>query len=333
MGASFTTRLASAATRCGFAVGCFAIRVLPRHWLFRLADGAASLAYLLFKRFRSRSRENIAAAFDEKLSGTAVENIARRSLRNFFRDCVEIGIVLESSDEEIRAQVPIIGMEYLDTALEKGSGVVVLSAHLGNFFLLGTRLAVDGYPVFVLVNQTSDGQFAELMDRYRLKVKQRTIHARPRRAALKQLNEILRGNEIAIVIADEYRRGNGVPVPLFGHTVLARRGPATMALRTGAAVVPACIVRQADDSLQLVIEPELELDHSGTTKAQVTENTVRLTRWLESTVRRYPDQWNWMNIHWWQNTNTETLQRQRVERGEKTSMKGETGEKQQEGSR
>jgi KDO2-lipid IV(A) lauroyltransferase len=333
MGASFTTRLASAATRCGFAVGCFAIRVLPRHWLFRLADGLASLAYFLFKGFRSRSRKNIAAAFDEKLSGAAVENIARRSLRNFFRDCVEIGIVLESSDEEVRAQVPIIGKEYLDTALEKGSGVVVLSAHLGNFFLLGTRLALDGYPVFVLVNQPRDGQFAELMDRYRLKVKQRTIHARPRRAALKQLNEILRRNEIAIVIADEYRRGNGIPVPLFGHTVLARRGPATLALRTGAAVVPACIVRQPDDSLQLVIEPELEFDRSGTTKAQVTENTVRLTRWLESTVRRYPDQWNWMNIHWWQNTNTETLQRQRVERGEKTSMKGETGEKQQEGSR
>ena len=149
MGASFTTRLASAATRCGFTVGCFAIRVLPRHWLFRLADGLASLAYLLFKRFRSRSRENIAAAFDEKLSGTAVENIARRSLRNFFRDCVEIGIVLESSDEEIRAQVPIIGKEYLDTALEKGSGVVILIAHLGNFFILGTRLAVEGYPVFL----------------------------------------------------------------------------------------------------------------------------------------------------------------------------------------
>ena len=333
MGASFTTRLASAATRCGFAGGCFAVRVLPRHWLFRLADGLASLAYLLFKGFRSRSRENIAAAFDEKLSETAVENIARRSLRNFFRACVEIGIVLESSDEEVRVQVPIIGKEYLDTALEKGSGVVVLSAHLGNFFILGTRLAVDGYPVFVLVNQPRDGQFAELMDRYRLKVKQRTIHARPRRAALKQLNEILRRNEIAIVIADEYRRGNGIPVPLFGHTVLARRGPATLALRTGAAVVPACIVRQADDSLQLVIEPELEFDRSGTTKAQVTENTVRLTRWLESTVRRYPDQWNWMNIHWWQNTNTETLQRQRVERGEKTSTKGETGEKQQEGSR
>lgn len=313
MGARFTERLASAATRCGFVLGCFAVRVFPRRWLFRLADGLARLGYLLFKGFRARSRENIQAAFHEQLSETAVENIARRSLRNFFRDCVEIGVVLESSDEEVRNQVPIIGKEFLDAALEKGCGVFVLSAHLGNFFLLGTRLALEGYPVFVLVNQPNDGRFAELMDRYRLKVKQRTIHARPRRAALRQLNEVLRRNEIAIVIADEYRRGNGVPVPLFGRTVVARRGPATLALRTGAAVVPACVVRRPDDSLQLIVEPELELDRSGRTKVEVAENTVRLTRWLESSVRRYPDQWNWMNIRWWQNTEPATATT--IERG------------------
>ena len=305
MGPSFTARLASAATRCGFTIGCFAVRVLPRHWLFRLADGLASLGYFLFRGFRARSTGNIAAAFDEQLSATAVTDIARRSLRNFFRACVEIGIVLESADEEVRAQLPVIGKEYLDAALKKGSGVLILSAHLGNFFLLGTRLAIEKYSVFVLVNQPSDGQFADLMDQYRLKVKQRTIHARPRRAALRQLNEVLRRNEIAIVIADEYRRGNGIPVTLFGHTVVARRGPATIALRTGAAVVPACVVRQADDSLQLVIEPELELDRSRRTRIEVVENTVRLTRWLERTVRRYPDQWNWMNIRWWQNTQSD----------------------------
>jgi KDO2-lipid IV(A) lauroyltransferase len=173
-------------------------------------------------------------------------------------------------------------------------------------------LAIEGYSIFVLVNQPRNGQFAELMDRYRLKVKQRTIHARPRREALKQLNEILRQNEIAILIADEYRRGNGIPVPLFGRTVLARRGPATLALRTGAAVVPAYLVRQPDDSLKLVIEPELEFDRTGQSKTDIAENTVRFTRWLENTVRRYPDQWNWMNIRWSQDTTAEPLQQQSV---------------------
>ena len=61
-------------------------------------------------------------------------------------------------------------------------------------------------PTFVLVNQPRDGRFAELMDDYRLQVRQKTIHARPRQRALRELTEVLRHNQIAVMIADEYRR-------------------------------------------------------------------------------------------------------------------------------
>ena len=144
--------------------------------------------------------------YRHRLNDGEIAEIARRSLRNFFRDCVEIGVVLQSSDEEVRAAIPIVGREHLDAALAKGDGVLVLSAHLGNFFVLGSRLALEGYPTFVLVNQPRDGRFAELMDRYRLKVKQRTIHARPRREALRELSDDLASNQIAVIIADEYRK-------------------------------------------------------------------------------------------------------------------------------
>src|SRR3990172_295828 len=136
------------------------------------------------------------------------------------------------------------------------------------------------------------------MDDVRLQVWQRTIRARPRRAALNALNTVLRRNEIAIVVADEYRDERGIPVPLFGGNVNARRGPATLALRTGAAIVPALLVRQPDDSLKLIIEPELELARAGKSKDDVHESTLRITQWLERTVRAYPDQWNWTNIQW-----------------------------------
>jgi KDO2-lipid IV(A) lauroyltransferase len=183
--------------------------------------------------------------------------------------------------------------------LAKGRGVVVLSAHLGNFFLLGGRLSLEGYETFVLVNQPRDGRFAEMMEHYRRQVRQRSIHARPRREALRELNRVLRRNQVAVLIADEFRRGSGIETPFFGGTVISRRGPATLALRTGAAVVPACLVRQPDDSLKLMIEPELELERSGPVAEQVRVSTIRITQWLERTVRRYPDQWNWMNIRWW----------------------------------
>ena len=253
-------------------------------------------------------------AFAGRGEAASARAIARRSLRNFFRACVEMVIALESSDNERRAAIPVDGREHLETALAKGKGVIVLSAHLGNFFLVGTRLAVEGHPIHVLINHRGEGQVGKLLDDYRLQIRLSTIHARPRRQALQEINAVLRRNEIAVMITDEYRRGNGIPTAFFGRTVLARRGPATLASRTGAAVVPACLVRQPDDTLRLVIEPELELARSSNGKAEIAENILRMTQWLEKTVRAYPDQWNWMNIRW-----SGDNESQRSEVGDQTS--------------
>lgn len=291
-------KIAYRAVSSGLTVGCLVIRVLPRQAIFALSDYFATLGYYLFRGFRKRSITNLGLALGDRLDSAGVKNIARRSLRNFFRACVEIGVALESSEVTFRRGIGVTGKENLDAAMAKGKGVIVLSAHLGNFFMLGTRLALEGYSIYILVNQPRDGQFAKLMDDYRSRVKQRTIHARPRRDALHELSQVLRRNEVAIMIADEYRTGDGIHVPLFGRKVLARRGPATLASRTGAAVVPASMVRQLDNTLRLIIEPELELVRPGKTSADIRENTLRITQWLERTVAKYPDQWNWMNIRW-----------------------------------
>lgn len=302
----FTGKVAYFSTWLALKMGCSAVKILPRT-VFWLADRLAAIGYRGFRGYRKRSLANIRSALGDRLDGSAIDLTARRCLRNFFRACVEVAVAVESRDDQLRARIALDGQDYLDAALAKGNGVLLLSAHLGNFFLIGSRLAVEGYPAFVLVNQPRDGRFAELMDDYRLRVRQPTIHARPRRQALRELHGVLRQNQVVVVIADEFRQGSGIEVPFFGGTVIARRGPVTLALRTGAAIVPACLVRQPNDSLKLVIEPELELDRSGKGSAEISENTVRMTQWLERKVRAYPDQWNWMNIRHWAN------QRERVE--------------------
>jgi KDO2-lipid IV(A) lauroyltransferase len=278
--------------------GCFVARLLPRQYLYHFSDLLAVAGFYLFRGFRRRSIRNVQIALRQDFDGAVVQRIVRRSLQNFFRDFVEIVTALVTPSNRLRSEIPVIGREHLDAALAKGNGVIVISAHLGNFFLLGTRLALEGYPVHVLVNQPKNGHFAKLMDEYRLKVRQNTIHARPRRDASHELVQVLRRNELAVLIADEHRRGAGISVPFFGRTVQARRGPATLALRTGAAVVPAYLVRNGKSHLQLIIEPELKLVRAARNKPEIRENTLLITQWLESAVRAYPDQWNWMNIHW-----------------------------------
>jgi Kdo2-lipid IVA lauroyltransferase/acyltransferase len=299
----------------GFNAGCLAARIFPRQWLYRFSDSLANVGFYLFRGFRTRSIRNVGFALGEKLTGTQIEDIVRESLQNFFRDFVEIAIALVVPSEDLRSEIPIEGRENLDAALLKGQGVIVLGAHLGNFFLTGTRLAIENYPTHILVNQPRNGRFARFMDDYRLKVRQKTIHARPRREALRELGQVLRRNQLAVVIADEYRGSNGIHVPFFGRTVLARRGPATLALRTGAAVVPVYLVRDKRRSLKMIVEPELELIRTDRDKAAIRENTLRITQWLERTVRAYPEQWNWMNIHWQEDKDSApVVKEQRVQR-------------------
>src|SRR3954451_8637120 len=294
----FIGTLTFVTARIGFQVASALTGYLPRSWLFRIADCFASVGFHLCRGFRRRSMNNISIALRTELNDVEIAGIVRRSLRNFLRACVETGVALQSSDERLISEIPLFGRENLDAAQRKGKGVIALSAHLGNFFLVGCRLSIDGYPTYVVVNQPRDTRCADLMDQYRLGVRERTIRARPRRQALHSLTEVLRRGEVAVILADEYRKDSGVRVPLFGRTVVARRGPVTLALRTGAAVVPVCMVRRPDDSLQLIIEPELELERSAKGRAAIQENTLRLTQWLERTVRKYPDEWNWTNIRW-----------------------------------
>lgn len=273
-------------------------KTLPRPWLYRCSDALAVLGFHLFRGFRTRSLRNVTLALGNTWNGMAAQEIVRRSLRNFSRDFVEIANALVVSDQQLCSEIPIQGRQHLEAALSKERGVIGLGAHLGNFFLIGARLAAEGYTTHFLINQPRGGKYAKLAAEYRLQVRQKSIHARPRPAALRELHQVLRRNEVAVIIADEYRSGSGVSVPLFGRTVVARRGPATLALRTGAAVVPISLVRDEKSNLKLIIEPELELLRIHKGKSEIRENTLRMTQWLEKTVRVYPDQWNWMNVHW-----------------------------------
>jgi KDO2-lipid IV(A) lauroyltransferase len=310
-------RLAPGGMWLAFKIGKLMVRSFSRRSLMSMSVRAADLSFRLSRGFRERSTKNLRVALEGKLEPPEIVATARRSLRNFFHDFVEIGLILGASAEQIKAEISFRGREHLEASLAKGNGVIALSAHLGNFFLIGTRLAAEGVPMYVLINPPRNKGLAELMNRYRLMVGQRTIHARPRRQASQKLAQVLRQNEVAMVIADEFRSGSGIYVPFFGHTVLARRGPATLALRTGAAILPTYLIREPGGRLSLIIEPELELSKTGDIKADLRESTLRITQWLEKTIRKYPDQWNWMNIHWHQASDLEKNHPYQAASGEK----------------
>ncbi len=195
----------------------------------------------------------------------------------------------------MRTAVTIEGEEHLKQALSRGKGAIALSAHLGNFTLIGSRLAADGYPFTALVKQSKDEGFTRLMDELRLRAGMKTISARPRREAVQKILRTLKKNEIVLLIADEHKT-SGPEVEFFGQLLPAPRGPVTLAMRTGAALLPMFLIRDQENQLTLKIGPEFDLIQTGALQEDVTANVALFSRHLETMVRHYPDQWNWLGF-------------------------------------
>lgn len=225
---------------------------------------------------------------------------ARRALvlkvwRNFAHAFFETGAAMFASKKEILSMVRIEGEENLRKALAKRKGVVALSAHLGNFMMIGIGLGAAGYPFNVVVKQPRDQKFARLFDHYRALVRTKTISSRPRREAARQILKALRKNEVVLLVADEFKSG-GVEVEFLGCRVSAQRGPVTLAMRAGSPLLPMFVTRNEKDQLTLHIGSELNLIQTGNIQENVDANVVLFTSQLEAMVRRYPEQWSWLGF-------------------------------------
>lgn len=256
----------------------------------------AWVTFALLWEYRKRMEENIASTLGKEIpNANERKTLVWRAWRNFARGVLDTTAVMHFSKERIIRTIKLEGEEHIRSALEKGKGVMALSAHLGSFTMIGARLAASGYPFSVVVKHPADERFSRLTDDYRAQLGIHTIPAKPRREAVRGVLKALRENRIVLVIADEFKSGD-VMVDFFGLKLPAPRGPATLALRTGAVTLPMFATRQADDSLILSVGAAIAPVEHEDLEESVVATTAVYTRHLEAAIRRFPDQWNWLGL-------------------------------------
>jgi KDO2-lipid IV(A) lauroyltransferase len=268
-------------------------RMLPVS-LFRAAALPALWVFIKIVIPRHRVSKNLRTALGNTHSPRTIRLLTRGVQCHFVQNLLDCFIQIGDSDYARRAIV-VKGEEHLETALKKGSGVIALGAHIGNFVLLGTRLGMEGYPLHTLFRIPADRRIRQAIMEYLPRYHQYVIPSTPRRTAVKNILAALKRNEIVHILSDNLKRGR-VDTQLFGYPVSAPRGPISLALRSGALVVPMYVVRHGRGGMQLVIEPEIPMIRNGNLSTDIAENTRRVVVHLESLIRRYPDQWNWLTV-------------------------------------
>jgi KDO2-lipid IV(A) lauroyltransferase len=218
--------------------------------------------------------------------------------RDTAKNAMEVAKLTYADPVFLKEIISIDGLEYLDNALSKGKGVVAMSAHMGNFVIIGPRLVLEGYRFNLILRNPKDDILAKTLSDIRIKLGLDSIPDQPRKMCVVKSLASLGKNSILYLQIDQNASSQDLWVDFFGWLVPTFRGPVVFSLRTGAPILPMFMIRDASNHHKLIIKPPFKLDSTEDKEDDILQNTAKLTKLIESYIKQYPAQWWWFHRRW-----------------------------------
>lgn len=278
-----------------FAAKCIGqcIAWLPRKLALSVGVYLGRIVFLLSRGQKSRACKHLKQSLG--IGQPMAEQLVRRSFQNIGKNLMEFMQLPRMSPRTLHQLVTFEGKEHIDRALAQGRGAIILTAHFGNWELLGARILASGYTIRGITRQLRSKRLEAIVSSYREKVGWQGID---RDRAVREVLRCLHRNELIAILADVDTRTRGIFVDFFGRPAYTPYSPVAFALKTGTVILPTFIIRQSDDSHRAIVEAPLSLQQSGKKEEDLLVNTQRFTKVIESYIRRYPEQWIWMHERW-----------------------------------
>jgi len=269
--------------------------LIPRRWSIRFGNCLGHLLFLVDKKHREIVLDNLTRAFGREKNQHEIRMLAKRVFKNALKIVFEIGWSLSLDEKQLMKYFTIEGRSNIKNAFEKGKGVLVLTAHFGNWELLSVIGAMLAYPLSVLYRPLDfkplDSFFVKLRSRFGGKV------IPLKRSMLAIMRSLGRGEMVVLLMDQNVDWYEGVFVDFMGHRACTNKGLALLALKSEVPVIPAFIVREKEGFTAKFL-PEIPLKLTGDKARDVEENTQQYNNVIESFLRRHPDQWFWLHQRW-----------------------------------
>jgi KDO2-lipid IV(A) lauroyltransferase len=257
-------------------------------------SGLGALAWRFDRRRRRIALDNLAQALPELTAARRTE-IAADCFRHFgasFCDALSAG---RFTLPELCRRVDLVGLEHLIAAEERGRGVIVLSAHFGNWEIVPPMVALARGPMASVGRPADNPHVDREIQALRTRFGNRSL---AKRGAVRELFRILgAGGRVGLLIDQKVRAEEGIDVPFFGRPALTSPIVARLALRTGAPIVAAFGDHRPAGRYQVELHPALHPEGSDDA-ASTLELTRRCLELCERVVRRAPERWLWLHRRW-----------------------------------
>lgn len=202
---------------------------------------------------------------------------------NFARSVVDTFLIPYMDDRYLAEHVTLIDRAGLGAIAARGKGIILVTAHLGSWELGGFALARMGYAITTVAGTQFSASLSPMVKA--MKARYGIAVTSAGAGALAMFRALRRGEVVALHLDGDQYLG-GIATTFFGRPAVMPRGPAALALRTGAALLPAFALRTSRDRIAIHVEPAIPT--AGRTEADLTRSLVAV---VEQLIRQYPDQW------------------------------------------
>ena len=220
----------------------------------------------------------------------------RRSFLSYARYWLEAFRTPTMNATALDDRLVIEGFEHIEDGLAKGNGVILAAPHVGSWDLAGAWLAARGVRATVVVEIVEPPELFEWFTATREKAGMTVVPLGPHAGSV--LLRTLRANGVVGLLCDRDIGGGGVDVEFFGERTTLPGGPATLALRTGAALLPIAVFARDSRRHRAVVRPPICAERTGRLRDDVVRITQLVTHELEALIRSSPEEWHLFQPNW-----------------------------------
>ncbi len=279
-----------------YRVGASLARRLPHPVGAALTRAISRSAYRLLPERRFITERRLQRVCGPDLEGDALARAVRASFESYARYWFDSARLSGMDDTAVDTRFSHQGYHHIQEAIDTGTAPILALPHLGGWEWAGTWMArIPGYPVISVVEPLKPARLFDWMVDERRRMGIDIVPLGP--DAVSVLIRSLRAGQVVCLLADRQVGRGGVEVEFFGERSLLPGGPAALALRTGAAILPTAVYQDGPNHRGVVLPP-VPVERRGRLRADVTRITQDVARCLEDLIRAAPEQWHLMQPNW-----------------------------------
>ena len=296
----------------GYAAGWSAVRALPEPVAVRAFERGAAAAYRRNGGGVRRLRTNLRRVLGADTSVGELERVTAAGVASYARYWREVFRLSVTPPAEIVARTHVENEHLMRDAYAAGNGVILTLPHQGNWDYGGVWATLTGMPFTTVAERVEPARLFERFVAMREAIGMEVIPLTGGAASpFPLLEERLRAGGMLCLLGDRDLTARGVEVDFFGAVARFPAGPAALALRTGATLLPVTLSFR-EDGWSLHPHDPVVPPVVGEPSEQVATMTQQVARAFERGIREHPQDWHMLQRLWLDDLAPDDPRRQRA---------------------